>query len=234
MSIHGLYVLERVHMNLSIYPVIALLSAITCIIVGYGINNAIATSLSAQQSSSIVSEQHSSDDGSATIRQSSDQSQSSSSSSSLVSSQNSGSDTVSSSNTIVSRTDGNLQIDRQSSGMIASSTLNLTSGEVEAVLFGDWSLDGTSGFVANFTYKPSNGTAPIGYVMSGFELHSINQINDDLVMAGTIDVASNSITTLQDTPVTIMIQNGILVVGFEKGTETSNLFGGIPILGFEQ
>jgi cytoskeletal protein RodZ len=233
MSIHGLSVLKRVYMNLSIYLVIALLGAITCIIVGYGTNNAIATSLSTQQSS-IVSEQLSSNDGSATIRQSSDQSQSSSSSSSLVTSQNSGSDTVSSSNTIVSRTDGNLQIDRQSSGMIASSTLNLTSGEVEAVLFGDWSLDGTSGFVANFTYKPSNGTAPIGYVMSGFELHSINQINDDLVMAGTIDVASNSITTLQDTPVTIMIQNGILVVGFEKETETSNLFGGIPILGFEQ
>jgi cytoskeletal protein RodZ len=219
-------------MNLSIYLVIALLGAITCIIVGYGTNNAIATSLSTQQSS-IVSEQLSSNDGSTTIQQSSDQSQASSSSS-LVTSQNSGSDTVSSSNTIVSRTDGNLQIDRQSSGRIASSTLNLTSGEVEAVLFGDWSLDGTSGFVANFAYKPSNGTAPIGYVMSGFELHSINQINDDLVMAGTIDVASNSITTLQDTPVTIMIQNGILVVGFEKGTETSNLFGGIPILGFEQ
>jgi cytoskeletal protein RodZ len=232
MSIHGLSVLKRVYMNLSIYLVIALLGAITCIIVGYGTNNAIATSLSTQQSS-IVSEQLSSNDGSTTIQQSSDQSQSGSSSS-LVTSQNSGSDTVSSSNTIVSRTDGNLQIDRQSSGRIASSTLNLTSGEVEAVLFGDWSLDGTSGFVANFTYKPSNGTAPIGYVMSGFELHSINQINDDLVMAGTIDVTSNSTTALQDTPVTIMIQNGILVVGFEKGTETSNLFGGIPILGFEQ
>jgi cytoskeletal protein RodZ len=219
-------------MNLSIYLVIALLGGITCIIVGYGTNNAIATSLSTQQSS-IVSEQLSSNDGSTTIQQSSDQSQASSSSS-LVTSQNSGSDTVSSSNTIVSRTDGNLQIDRQSSGRIASSTLNLTSGEVEAVLFGDWSLNGTSGFVANFAYKPSNGTAPIGYVMSGFELHSINQINDDLVMAGTIDVTSNSTTALQDTPVTIMIQNGILVVGFEKGTETSNLFGGIPILGFEQ
>jgi hypothetical protein len=221
-------------MSLTIYVIIALLGAITCIIVGYGINNAIATSLSTQQSS-IVSEQYSSDDGSTTIRQSSsDQSQSSSSSSSLVTSQNSGSDTVSSSNRIVSRTDGNLQIDRQSSGKIASSTLNLTSGDVEAVLFGNWSLDSTSGFVANFTYTPSNGSDPIGYVISGFELHSINQINDDLVMAGIIDVASNSTTALQDTPATIMIQNGILVIGFEKGTETSNLFGGIPILGFEQ
>jgi hypothetical protein len=221
-------------MSLTIYLIIALFGAITCIIVGYGINNAIATSLSTHQSS-IVSEQYSNDDGSTTIQQSSsDQSQSSSSSSSLVTSQNSGSGTVSSSNRIVSRTDGNLQIDRQSSGKIASSTLNLTSGDVEAVLFGNWSLDGTSGFVANFAYTPSNGTDPIGYVISGFELHSINQINDDLVMAGTIDVASNSTTALQDTPATIMIQNGILVIGFEKGTETSNLFGGIPILGFEQ
>ena len=221
-------------MSLTIYIVIALFGTISCIIAGYGINNAIATTLSAQQSS-IVSEQYSSDDGSTTIRQSSsDQSQSSSSSSSVVTSQNSGSNTVSSSNRIVSRTDGNLQIDRQSSGKIASSTLNLTTGEVEAVLFGDWSMNGTSGFVANFTYTPSNGTNPIGYVMSGLQPHSINQINDDLVMAGTVDVASNSTTALQDTPVTIMIQNGILVVEFEKGTETSNLFGGIPILGVEQ
>jgi hypothetical protein len=221
-------------MSLTIYIVIALLGAISCIIAGYGINNATATSLSTQQSS-IVSEQYSSDDGSATIQQSSSgQSQSSSSSSSLVTSQNSGSDTVSSSNRIVSRTDGNLQIDRQSSGKIASSTLNLTTGNVEAVLFGGWSLDGTSGFVANFTYTPSNGTNSIGYVMSGLQLHSINQINDDLLVAGTIDVASNSTTALQDTPVTIMIQDGILVVGFDKGTETRNLFGGIPILGVEQ
>ena len=89
-------------------------------------------------------------------------------------------------------------------------------------------------FVANFTYTPSNGTNSIGYVMSGLQLHSINQINDDLLVAGTIDVASNSTTALQDTPVTIMIQDGILVVGFDKGTETRNLFGGIPILGVEQ
>ena len=49
-------------MSLTIYIVIALLGAISCIIAGYGINNATATSLSTQQSS-IVSEQYSSDDG---------------------------------------------------------------------------------------------------------------------------------------------------------------------------
>ena len=221
-------------MSLTIYLIIALFGAITCIIVGYGINNAIATSLSTQQSS-IVSEQYSNDDGSTTIQQSSsDQSQSSSSSSSLVTSQNSGSGTVSSSNRIVSRTDGNLQIDRQSSGKIASSSFNLTSGEVEAVLFGDWSLNSTSGFGTNFIYRPSNGSDSIQYGMSGLDVRSVNRINENLVLAGTIDVASNSRTVLQDAPVTIMIQNGILVVGFENTNEATALFGGVPILGFEQ
>jgi hypothetical protein len=197
------------------YVVLALLGTIICVIVGYyGISNSIAASIITQQSS--------------------DQSQSSSSSNSLVISQNSGSDSVSSSNTIISRTDGDLRIDRQSSGKIASSHMNLTSGEVDAVLFGDWSLNGTAGFITNFIYRPVNGTDLIEYEMNGLGLRSVSEINDNLVMAGTIDVASNSTTALQDTPVTIMILNGTLVVGFEKGTEANNLFGGIPILGFEQ
>jgi hypothetical protein len=220
MSIPDLFTYNDV--TLTIYVVLALLgTTIISAIVGYGINNSLAASSTTQQSS--------------TIQQSSDQSQSSSSSSSVVISQNNGGDAVSSSsNTIISRTDGDLRIDRQSSGKIASSHLNLTSGEVDAVLFGDWSLNGTAGFITNFIYRPANGTDPIEYEMNGLGLRSVSEINDNLVLAGTIDVASNSTATLQDTPVTIMIQNGILVVGFEKGAETNNLFGGIPILGFEQ
>jgi hypothetical protein len=223
-------------MILTVYVVIALLATAAFVIVGYGINNGMAAaSITTQQQSSMVSEQHSSDSDSTVIRQSSGQSQSSSTSSSVITSESSSGEDVSSSSRIVSRTgNDNLQIDRQSSGKIASSRLNLTSGEVEAVLFGDWSLNSTSGFVANFIYKPSNGTAPIEYKMSGLELHSINQINDNLVMAGPIDVASNSTAVLQDAPVTIMIQNGILAVGFGNATQATDLFGGIPILGFEQ
>jgi hypothetical protein len=211
----------------TIYVVIALLATATCVIVGYGINNGMAAA-------SLITQQQSSDSDSTVIQQSSGQSQSSSTSSSVITSESSSGEGVSSSR-IESRTGSdNLQIDRQSSGKIASSRLNLTSGEVEAVLFGDWSLNGTSGFVANFIYKPSNGTAPLEYKMSGLELHSINQINDNLVLAGTIDVASNSTAVLQDAPVTTMIQNGILAVGFGNATEATDLFGGIPILGFEQ
>ena len=223
-------------MILTVYVVIALLATAAFVIVGYGINNGMAAaSITTQQQSSIVSEQHSSDSDSTVIRQSSGQSQSSSTSSSVITSESSSDEGVSSSSRIVSSTgNDNLQIDRQSSGKIASSRINLTSGEVEAVLFGDWSLNSTSGFVDNFIYKPSNGTAPIEYKMSGLELHSINKINDNLVLAGTIDVASNSTAVLQDAPVTIMIQNGILAVGFGDATQATDLFGGIPILGFEQ
>ena len=223
-------------MILIVYVIIALLASAALIIVGYGTNNSMAAASITTQQSSMVSEQRSSDDDSTVIQQSSGQSQSSSSSSSsVITSESSSGESVSSSNRIVSRVgNDNLQIDRQSSGKIASSRLNLTNGEVEAVLFGNWSLNGTSGFVANFIYKPSNGTAPIEYNMSGLELRSINQIDDNLVLAGTIDVASNSTAVLQDVPVTTMIQNGILAIGFGNSTQASDLFGGIPILGFEQ
>lgn len=222
-------------MILTVYVFIALLATVAFVIVGYGINNGMAVaSITTQQHSSTVSEQHSGDSASTAIQQSSGQSQSSSTSSSVITSESSSGEGVSS-NRVESRTGtDNLQIDRQSSGKIASSSFNLTSGEVEAVLFGDWSLNGTSGFVANFIYKPSNGTDSIEYEMSGLELHSINHINDNLVIVGTIDVASNSTAVLQDTPVTIMLQNGILVVGFGEATEAADLFGGIPIIGFEQ
>jgi hypothetical protein len=211
----------------TIYVVIALLATATCVIVGYGINNDMAAA-------SLITQQQSSDSDSTVIQQSSGQSQSSSTSSSVITSESSSGEGVSSNRVESSTGTDNLQIDRQSSGKIASSSFNLTSGEVEAVLFGDWSLNGTSGFVANFIYKPSNGTDSIEYEMSGLELHSINHINDNLVIVGTIDVASNSTAVLQDTPVTIMLQNGILVVGFGEATEAADLFGGIPIIGFEQ
>jgi hypothetical protein len=224
------------YMILIVYVIIALLASAALIIVGYGINNSMATASITTQQSSMVSEQRSSDNDSTVIQQSSGQSQSSSStSSSVITSESSSGESVSSSNRIVSRVgNDNLQIDRQSTGKIASSRINLTNGEVEGILFGNWSLNGTSGFVANFIYKPSNGTAPIEYNMSGLELRSINQINDNLVLAGTIDVASNSTAVLQDVPVTTMIQNGILAIGFGNSTQASDLFGGIPILGFEQ
>ena len=217
-------------MNLTVYVVAALLAIAAFVIAVYGItNNVAATSIITQQQSSGSSQ------SSSITQQSSGSSQSSSTSDSVIINESSGDGSVSSSNRIVTSTStDNLQIDRQSSGKIASSRLNLTSGEVEAVLFGDWSLNSTSGFGTNFIYRPSNGSDSIQYGMSGLDVRSVNRINENLVLAGTIDVVSNSRTVLQDAPVTIMIQNGILVVGFGNTNEATALFGGVPILGFEQ
>jgi len=217
-------------MNLTVYVVAALLAIAAFVIAVYGItNNVAATSIITQQQSSGSSQ------SSSITQQSSGSSQSSSTSDSVIINESSGDGSVSSSNRIVTSTStDNLQIDRQSSGKIASSRLNLTSGEVEAVLFGDWSLNSTSGFGTNFIYRPYNGSDSIQYGMSGLDVRSVNRINENLVLAGTIDVVSNSRTVLQDAPVTIMIQNGILVVGFGNTNEATALFGGVPILGFEQ
>jgi hypothetical protein len=226
------------NMILALYvATVLLLFTAAFVIVGYGTNNstAAASTITQQQQSSMMSEQYSNDDDTTVTQQSSGSLQSSSSSNSVIVSESTSSDGVSSSNSIVTSTgNNNLQINMQSSGKIASSRLNLTSGEVEAVLFGNWSLNSTSGFVTNFTYKPSNGTGSIEFRMSGLEVHSVNQINNNLVLAGMIDVLSNNSTVLQDAPVTIMIQNGILVVGFENMTEATNVFGGMPIIGYEQ
>jgi len=203
-------------MNPAIYAVVLLLATAVFVTVGYEISNRVsATPITSQQQSSISS-------------------QSSSTSDSVIITENNGGESTSSNSIVTSTSNNNLQIDRQSSGKIASSRLNLATGEVEAVLFGNWSLNDTSGFVTNFIYRPLNGSDSIQYEMSGLEVQSVNRINDDLVLAGTIDVISNGRTLLQDTPVTVMIQNGILVVGFENKADIADLFGEIPILGFEQ
>jgi hypothetical protein len=116
-------------------------------------------------------------------------------------------------------------------GKIASSQMNLTSGDIEAVLFGDWSLNST-GFAANFTLTPANGTDVVEYEMGDLQLSSIQEINDSLVLSGSMDIESNS-TTMEDAPATILIQSGILVVGFDQGTDAGELFR-IPIIGFAE
>jgi hypothetical protein len=150
--------------------------------------------------------------------------------------QSSDSDTQSSSSvvsnsSVSSRTSsgGNLQIEQDLSGRIASSQVNLTSGEVEAVLFGDWALNST-GFAADFALTPANGSGATRYNMSGLQLHSVQEVNDNLALAGTIDVASNA-TAIQDAPVTITVQGGVLIVGFARDTPAGDLFKGVPVIG---
>lgn len=197
-------------MNLLIYAALAAIG----ILVVYGISNALAVS----------SEQRT-----ITVQQ-----QSSSSSSTVTNGNNS---TVSSRITSSVGAD-DLSVDRNLSGKIASTQFNSTSGSIEGVLFGNWSLDssnGTTNFVATFTRTPFNNTGNvIEYKMSNLQLYSVQQINNNLVLQGRIDVSSNGTTALADVPATIMIQDSILVVGFGRDTQAGNLFSGIPIIGFEE
>jgi hypothetical protein len=149
--------------------------------------------------------------------------------SSTVTSQSSSS--VVSNSSVSSRTSsgGNLQIEQDLSGRIASSQVNLTSGEVEAVLFGDWTLNST-GFAADFALTPANGSDATRYNMNSLQLHSVQEVNDNLALVGTIDVASNA-TAIQDAPVTITVQGGVLIVGFARDTPAGDLFKGVPIIG---
>lgn len=200
-------------MNLLIYAALAA----TGILVVYGVSNALAASISSEQYTSTIQQQ--------------------SSSSSTVTSNNNNESIVSSRITSSVGAD-DLGIDRNLSGKIASTQFNSTSGSIEGVLFGDWSLDssnGTTNFFANFTRTPFNNTGNvIEYKMSNLQLYSVQQINNNLVLQGRIDVSSNGTTALADVPATIMIQDGILVVGFGRDTQASNLFSGIPIIGFEE
>lgn len=140
------------------------------------------------------------------------------------------SSTVSNSS-VSSRTNsaGNLQVDQDLSGRIGSSQVNFTSGEVEAVFFGDWSLNLT-GFAADFTMTPTNGSGVTEYNMSGLQLHSVQEANSILVLAGTIDVASNGTAAASNAPVAIMVHEGALFIGFGKDTPAGELFK-VPITG---
>ncbi|MEW6604882.1 MAG: hypothetical protein AB1351_09390 [Thermoproteota archaeon] len=119
------------------------------------------------------------------------------------------------------------------SGKIASSIVNTTSGAVEAVLFGNWNIS-SAGFAANFTQTPINGNDAVQYRLIDSQLHSIQEINDSLAMHGTIEIVSNNTSTTQVIPITIIIQEDTLVIGFGEDMDAIKPFEGIPIVGFAQ
>ena len=163
--------------------------------------------------------------------------QSSQSSTVITTSNGENSSTVSSSSIVSSTGETSLGQDIEMSGKIASSQVNLANGEVEAVLFGDWSLESSgdeTSFVANFTKTLQSDDSTTDYEVGNLSVHSVQQINDNLVLSGNADIASSNATAaMQDVPITVMInsRDAVLVMSFEKGTPASDLFGGLPIIG---
>lgn len=163
--------------------------------------------------------------------------QSSSQSSTVITTNNGSSNTVSSSSIVSSTGETSLGQDLELSGKIASSQVDLVSGEVEAVLFGDWHLEsgnGETSFAANFTKILQSDNSTTDYEIGNLSINSVQQINDNLALSGSADIASSNVTAaMQDVPVTVMVNShdGVLVVSFGKDTPASGLFGGMPLIG---
>ena len=128
-----------------------------------------------------------------------------------------------------------LDEDLQLSGKIASSQLNLTTGSVEAVLFGDWTLESTGGeasFEANFTQTLTTDNSTVDYGISNITVTSVQKVNDSLFLSGSADVASSNATLAATrASVTVMvIDNGLMAISFGD-SQAGSLFGGMPVTG---
>jgi hypothetical protein len=145
-------------------------------------------------------------------------------------------------------------INKMYSGKIASSQINLQTGNVERVLFGDWSLDAKTAkdpkFSAKFSIRSSvegskdPATTPTAssklmtvgsYTLSNLKVNSIQKTNDDTTLRGTVDVSKHgaSSTSWVGVPVTASItnHNTVFTITFDKGSPVSKVFQNIPITG---
>jgi hypothetical protein len=98
------------------------------------------------------------------------------------------------------------------SGKIAGSQVNLTNGDVESVLFGDWSLNSTASstsFSATFIMIPladsSDSNNATEYRIDNLRVNTVQQINNIAVLGSRTDVASNGTATFEDISTTIML-----------------------------
>jgi hypothetical protein len=145
-------------------------------------------------------------------------------------------------------------INKTLTGKITASEINLKSGNLERVLFGDWSLDtkGTTGtkFTAKFAIRTSAqagkqinsaNTKPVAtniYSLGNVKVNSAQQQNSDLTLRGTVDISAvhgtnGASQSWKDIPVTISIanQDSVILIGFDKKSDSGNVFQNVPIVG---
>jgi hypothetical protein len=127
----------------------------------------------------------------------------------------------------------------QLSGKIASSRINLNNGNVEQVLFGDWSVNVRSiddaSFVADFSAHSSNSTnneEDAHYRISNLKLTSLQRQNGNIALGGTVDVTEEKgARTWGESPVTILLINDrTIAIRFEQ-QELNEVFSNQPIIG---
>ena len=126
----------------------------------------------------------------------------------------------------------------QLSGKIASSRFNLNNGNVEQVLFGDWSVNVRSiddaNFVADFSARSSNSNnqEDAHYRIGNLKLTSLQTVNENIALGGTVDVTEEKgARTWGESPVTILLVNDrAIVIRFEQ-QELNEVFSSQPIIG---
>jgi hypothetical protein len=127
----------------------------------------------------------------------------------------------------------------QLSGKIASSRINLNNGNVEQVLFGDWSVNvrsfDDSSFAADFSARSSNSSnneEDAHYRIDNLKLTSIQRQNENIALGGTVDVTEEKgARTWGESPVTILLVNDrAIVIRFEQ-QELNEVFSNQPIIG---
>jgi hypothetical protein len=126
----------------------------------------------------------------------------------------------------------------QLSGKIASPRINLNNGNVEQVLFGDWSVDvrsiDDSSFVADFSARSSssNNQEDAHFRIGNLKLTSFARSNENIALGGTVDVSEEKgARTWGESPVTIqLINDRTIVISFEQ-QELNQVFSSQPIIG---
>ncbi|HYX51458.1 MAG TPA: hypothetical protein VE843_17050, partial [Ktedonobacteraceae bacterium] len=145
-------------------------------------------------------------------------------------------------------------INKTLTGKITASQINLKSGNVERVLFGDWSLDakGTTGttFTAKFAVRTldeaskqinsANTKSVVAdiYSLGNVKVNSVQQQNSDLTLRGTADVSAvhgtnGASQSWNGIPISISISNqdSVIIIGFDKKSAPGNIFQNVPIVG---
>ncbi|HZA07668.1 MAG TPA: hypothetical protein VE619_08195 [Nitrososphaeraceae archaeon] len=140
------------------------------------------------------------------------------------------------------------------SGKIAGSQVDLKSGNVERVLFGDWSLDPkkttASNFLAKFAVRassegskqPNPGSDKLiavgSYSLNNLKVNSIQQQNKDITLMGTVNLSvihdgGSTTQSWKDIPLTIEItnQHSVIIISFDKNSAASSIFHNFPIIG---
>jgi hypothetical protein len=127
----------------------------------------------------------------------------------------------------------------QLSGKIASSRFNLNNGDVEQVLFGDWSVNvrsiDDSSFIADFSARSSsssNNQEDAHYRIGNLKLTSLQTQNENIALGGTVDVTEErGARTWGESPVTILLINDrTIAIRFEQ-QELNEVFSNQPIIG---